>query len=106
MQSNTAKNIDDYIAGFPADVQDMLQQIRAAIRKVAPGALEDIKYAIPTFVLDGKNLVHFAAFKNHIGFYPTPTGIESFKKELLRLVLAIQEVLCLGLFRLLLCAQS
>lgn len=82
MQNSTAKDIDDYIAGFPGEVQDMLQQIRAAIQKVVPGAQEDIKYAIPTFVLNGKNLVHFAAFKHHIGFYPTPTGIESFKKEL------------------------
>lgn len=78
----TAKNIDDYIAGFPKEIQAMLQQIRATIRKAAPGAEEAIKYAIPTFVMNGKNLVHFAAFKNHIGFYPTPTGIESFKKEL------------------------
>ncbi|MBK9105175.1 MAG: DUF1801 domain-containing protein [Saprospiraceae bacterium] len=82
MQNNTAMDIDDYIAGFPGEVQDLLQQIRAAIQKVVPGAQEDIKYAIPTFVLNGKNLVHFAAFKHHIGFYPTPTGIESFKKEL------------------------
>lgn len=82
MQNSTAKDIDDYIAGFPGEVQDMLQQIRAAIQKVVPGAQEDIKYAIPTFVLNGKNLVHFAAYKHHIGFYPTPTGIESFKKEL------------------------
>ena len=82
MQNSTAKDIDDYIAGFPGEVQDLLQQIRAAIQKVVPGAQEDIKYAIPTFVLNGKNLVHFAAFKHHIGFYPTPTGIESFKKEL------------------------
>lgn len=82
MESNTAKNIDDYIAAFPGEVQDMLQQIRATIQKVVPDAQEDIKYAIPTFVLNGKNLVHFAAFKHHIGFYPTPTGIESFKKEL------------------------
>ncbi len=82
MQGTTAKDIDDYIAGFPGEVQGMRQQIRATIRKVTPGAVEDIKYAIPTFVLNGKNLVHFAAFKNHIGFYPTPTGIDSFKKEL------------------------
>jgi len=60
----------------------MLQEIRARISKAAPKAEEAIKYAIPTFVLNGKNLVHFAAFKNHIGFYLTPTGIESFKKEL------------------------
>ena len=82
MKEATAKNIDDYIAGFPKEVQAMLQQIRSTISKSAPGAEEAIKYAIPTFVMNGKNLVHFAAFKNHIGFYPTPTGIESFKKEL------------------------
>jgi uncharacterized protein YdhG (YjbR/CyaY superfamily) len=82
MTPNTAKNIDDYIAGFPKDIQAMLNQIRATIKKSAPTAEEAIKYAIPTFVLHGRNLVHFAAFKNHIGFYPTPTGIESFQKEL------------------------
>jgi uncharacterized protein YdhG (YjbR/CyaY superfamily) len=82
MISNNAKDIDEYIAGFPKEIQDMLQQIRVTIRKVTPEAEEAIKYAIPTFVLNGKNLVHFAAFKNHIGFYPTPTGIESFQKEL------------------------
>jgi uncharacterized protein YdhG (YjbR/CyaY superfamily) len=82
MIRNNARNIDEYIAGFPKEIQAMLQQIRATIRKVTPDAEEAIKYAIPTFVLNGKNLVHFAAFKNHIGFYPTPTGIESFKKEL------------------------
>ncbi|HEY3386701.1 MAG TPA: DUF1801 domain-containing protein [Saprospiraceae bacterium] len=82
MIPNNAKNIDDYIAGFPKEIQAMLEQIRTTISKVAPKAEEAIKYAIPTFVLNGKNLVHFAAFKNHIGFYPTPTGIESFKKEL------------------------
>jgi uncharacterized protein YdhG (YjbR/CyaY superfamily) len=73
--------IDDYIAGFPADVQQILQQIRNTIRDAAPGAQETIKYQAPTFTLNG-NLVHFAAFKNHIGFYPTPSGIEQFKKEL------------------------
>jgi len=82
MIPNNAKNIDEYVAGFPKEIQAMLEQIRETIRKVAPKAEEAIKYAIPTFVLNGKNLVHFAAFKNHIGFYPTPTGIESFKKEL------------------------
>jgi uncharacterized protein YdhG (YjbR/CyaY superfamily) len=82
MIPNNARNIDEYIAGFPKEIQDMLRQIRAAISKAAPKAEEAMKYAIPTFVLNGKNLVHFAAFKNHIGFYPTPTGIESFKKEL------------------------
>ena len=82
MIPNNAKNIDEYIAAFPPDIQALLEQIRATISKVVPTAEEAIKYAIPTFVLNGRNLVHFAAFKNHIGFYPTPTGIESFKKEL------------------------
>ena len=75
------RNIDEYIAGFPSDVQDRLEQIRRTIRKAAPDAEEAIKYRMPTFSLHG-NLVHFAAFKNHIGFYPAPVGIEAFKKEL------------------------
>ena len=77
------KNIDEYIAGFPRDVQQVLKQIRTTIKKVAPDAEEAIKYQIPTFVLN-ENLVHFAAFKNHIGFYPTPSSIEAFKDELFR----------------------
>lgn len=77
----TSKNIDEYIAGFPPDVQEVLQKVRATIREVAPDAGETINYGIPTFTLNG-NLVHFAGFKNHIGFYPTPTGIEEFKEEL------------------------
>jgi uncharacterized protein YdhG (YjbR/CyaY superfamily) len=75
------RTIDEYIAGFPQDIQAILEQIRRTIRKAAPGAEEAIKYQMPTFTLEG-NLVHFAAFKNHIGFYPVPTGIEKFKKEL------------------------
>ena len=75
------KNIDEYIASFPPDVQQVLEQIRATIREAAPAAEEAIKYQIPTFVLN-ENLVHFAAFKSHIGFYPTPSGIEKFKDEL------------------------
>jgi uncharacterized protein YdhG (YjbR/CyaY superfamily) len=75
------KTIDAYIAGFPPDVQEILEKIRLTIRKAAPGAEEAIKYQMPTFTLHG-NLVHFAAFKSHIGFYPVPTGIEKFKKEL------------------------
>lgn len=75
------KNIDEYIAGFPGDMQNILQKIRATIKKAAPDAIEKISYQMPTFFLNG-NLVHFAAFKNHIGFYPVPTGIEKFKKEL------------------------
>ncbi|SDF98564.1 iron chaperone [Chitinophaga filiformis] len=78
---NAAPNIDTYIAEFPEDVQARLQEVRATIRKAAPEATEAIKYAIPTFVLKG-NLVHFAAFKSHIGFYPAPTGIKAFEKEL------------------------
>ena len=75
------KNIDEYIAGFPEDIREILQQVRGAIKKAAPAAEETISYAIPTFTLNG-NLVHFAAFKNHIGFYPTPSGIKEFEKEL------------------------
>jgi uncharacterized protein YdhG (YjbR/CyaY superfamily) len=75
------KTVDEYIAGFPRDVQTILKQVRATIRKAAPDAEEAIKYRVPTFVLNG-NLVHFAAFKNHVGFYPTPSGIKEFKDEL------------------------
>ena len=75
------KTIDEYISVFPKDIQEILKKIRATIQKAAPGAEETINYQMPTFTLKG-NLVHFAAFKNHIGFYPTPTGIEKFKKEL------------------------
>lgn len=75
------KTIDEYISVFPKDIQEILKKIRATIQKAAPGAEETINYQMPTFTLNG-NLVHFAAFKNHIGFYPTPTGIEKFKKEL------------------------
>ena len=75
------KDIDEYIAKFPEDIQDTLQELRATIRESAPDAEETINYQIPTFTLKG-NLVHFAAYKNHIGFYPTPSGIEKFKNEL------------------------
>jgi uncharacterized protein YdhG (YjbR/CyaY superfamily) len=75
------RNIDEYIAGFPRDVRETLGQIRTTIKKAAPDADEAIKYRIPTFVLN-ENLVHFAAFRNHVGFYPTPSGIEKFKDEL------------------------
>ena len=79
----SSKSVDEYIAGFSPDVQKILKQIRSTIKKTAPGAEEAIKYGIPTFVLH-ENLVHFAAFKSHIGFYPTPSGIDAFKKELSR----------------------
>jgi uncharacterized protein YdhG (YjbR/CyaY superfamily) len=81
MNSIQAGNIDEYIACFPKDVQKLLKEIRAAIRKGAPAAEEAIKYGLPTLVMEG-NLVHFGAFKNHIGFYPAPSGIEAYKKEL------------------------
>ena len=81
MQTRAPKTIDEYIAGFPPEIQAILQKIRATIHQAAPAATEAIAYQMPTFKLDG-NLVHFAAFKNHIGFYPVPTGIEKFKKEL------------------------
>lgn len=72
---------DEYIAGFPPDIQAILQKVRSTIRKAAPGAKETISYQMPTFVLEG-NLVHFAAFQTHIGLYPTPSGTERFREEL------------------------
>ncbi len=73
--------IDEYISGFPPAVQKLLQRMRKCIRKAAPRATESIKYRIPTFELS-ENLVHFAGFEKHIGFYPTPSGIEEFREEL------------------------
>lgn len=73
--------IDDYISTFPQNIQEILQKLRKTISKAAPNAEETISYQMPTFKLK-RNLVHFAAYKNHIGFYPTPSAIEAFKKEL------------------------
>ena len=75
------KDIDEYIAGFPGDVQEILEKIRRTVKKAAPAAEETIKYQMPTFTLKG-NLVHFAAYKNHIGLYPVPRGVEEFKNRL------------------------
>lgn len=75
------KNIEEYIAACSPEVHRPLEQVRSAIRRAAPDAAEAIKYGVPTFVL-GENLVHFAAFKHHIGFYPTPSGIAAFKEQL------------------------
>ena len=75
------RTIDEYIAEFPENVRDILEELRRVIRQAAPQAQEAMRYGIPTFRLNG-NLVHFAAFKNHIGFYPTPSAIEDFKEEL------------------------
>ncbi|HET9492822.1 MAG TPA: DUF1801 domain-containing protein [Chloroflexia bacterium] len=74
-------SIDEYIAAFPEDRRVLLEEVRAAIRDAAPDAVERISYQMPTFALHG-NLVHFASHKGHIGFYPTPSGIEPFKEEL------------------------
>ena len=73
--------IDEYIAQFPPDVREKLQQIRAVIKEAAPEATEKIGYQMPAFYLNG-NLVYFAAFKHHIGFYPAPRGIAAFQEEL------------------------
>lgn len=81
MNNANFNTIDAYIATFPETIQAILEEIRATIRKAAPDAEEAIRYGIPTFRLEG-NLVHFAAFKNHIGFYPTPSGTEAFKEEI------------------------
>jgi uncharacterized protein YdhG (YjbR/CyaY superfamily) len=75
------KTIDEYISLFPENIQDLLNKLRQTIRETAPDAKEAISYQMPTFKLNG-NLVHFAAFKNHIGFYPTPSGTKTFKKEI------------------------
>jgi uncharacterized protein YdhG (YjbR/CyaY superfamily) len=80
-KSRSSHSIDEYIRTFPKDVQDKLQALRKTIRKAAPSAEETISYGIPTFDLDG-HLVHFAAYKKHIGFYPTSSGVHVFKKEL------------------------
>ena len=75
------KNIDEYIKSFPPDIQKILERLRDIIHEIAPEADESISYGMPTIKLNG-NLVHFAAFEHHIGFYPTPSGIEAFEKEL------------------------
>ena len=82
LKRGTAKDIDEYIKEFPMEVQDRMQKIRKTIKEAAPDAQEKISYAMPTFVLKGNNLVHFAAYKKHIGFYPTPSGIEKFKDKI------------------------
>jgi uncharacterized protein YdhG (YjbR/CyaY superfamily) len=79
---DTFATLDEYIASFPPDIQEKLQGIRAVIRKAAPDAEEAIRYGIPTFRQDGNNLVHFAAFKNHLSFFPTSSGVAKFHGEL------------------------
>ena len=81
MIPTNATTIPEYIASFPEDVQKKLQQVYNTIKKAAPKATEKISYAIPTFFLEG-NLVHFAAYKHHIGFYPGPSGLKAFQHEI------------------------
>ncbi len=79
---NKIKTVDEYIKSFPMEVRMILEKMRRTIREAAPQAEETISYHMPAYKLNGKNLVFFAAFKNHIGFYPIPSGIEAFKEEL------------------------
>ena len=79
---SSASSIDEYIAEFPPETQVVLEQMRALIRETAPDATETISYAIPTFDLKGKHLVHFAGYAKHVGLYPTPSGLVEFAKEL------------------------
>ena len=79
---STARTIDEYIAGFPPATQRVLREMRELIRAHAPGGIETISYAMPTFDLNGRHLVHFAGYAGHIGFYPIPIGMEAFKQEL------------------------
>lgn len=81
MEMNKFTTIDEYITGFPEEVQKILKKLREIIHAIAPEVQEKISYQMPTFVLHG-NLVHFAAYKNHIGFYPGAHGVESFQEEL------------------------
>jgi uncharacterized protein YdhG (YjbR/CyaY superfamily) len=81
MDKRQYKNIDEYIAGFPKDIQDILQNLRRVIHEAAPEAEETISYSMPAFKLNGI-LVYFAAFKDHIGFFPTSSGVSAFSKEL------------------------
>jgi len=78
----TGTSIDEYIAEFPPETQAVLREMRALIKATAPEATETINYAMPTFDLNGRHLVHFAGFAKHVGFYPVPSALEAFKEEL------------------------
>ena len=82
MSGRQFKTVDEFIASFPRNVRTVLEELRRVIRESAPGAEETISYGIPTFDLNGEHLVHFSAYKSHVGFYPTSSGIEAFRKEL------------------------
>jgi len=75
-------NVDDYIQSFPGEIQELLQQVRGIIKKTAPEAIESISYGMPAYKLKGRPLVYFAGYKNHIGFYATPSGHSEFAEEL------------------------
>jgi uncharacterized protein YdhG (YjbR/CyaY superfamily) len=79
---STATTIDEYIAEFPPETAALLQQLRQLVHEIAPDATETISYAIPTFDLNGRHLVHFAGYAHHVGLYPTPSGMEEFREEL------------------------
>lgn len=81
-EQTVARDIDEYIAGFPKDVQEILQKIRRTIRKAAPQAEETISYKMPTFNLNGNYLIYFAAYKKHIALYPAPVGVPEFEEEI------------------------
>ena len=78
----TAGSIDEYIAAFPPETQKVLEEVRALVREIAPEATETISYAIPTFDLSGKHLVHFAGYERHVGLYPAPSGMAQFEADL------------------------
>lgn len=82
MSRRQFRTIDEFIASFPKNVRIVLEELRRVIKESAPEAEETISYGIPTFDLNGKHLVHFSAYKSHVGFYPTSSGIEALKKEL------------------------
>lgn len=81
MKATAPRNVDEYVAGFPSAVQKTLKKIRATVKAAATDAKQTLKYRMPTYVL-GENLVHFAAFDKHIGWYPTPSAIKTFRREL------------------------
>ena len=82
MPAKKPKTIDEYIESFPKNVQSVLEKLRATVQEAAPEAVQSISYDMPTFKLNGKRLVYFSAWKNHIGFYSIPKGNETFRKEL------------------------
>jgi uncharacterized protein YdhG (YjbR/CyaY superfamily) len=81
MTTSKPRDIDEYIARFPLDIQEILEEIRVTIKKVVPEAEETISYGIPTFNLNGTYLIYFAAYKNHIGFYPVPRALDQLDKD-------------------------